>query len=145
MARAVAGVLVLLLLFAVAPFLALRAGFPVAGVLGVFVLGVLLALLWLVTTEKRKARRAGYPTLGAYLAATPRTDAEKRAAADLALKGVVICFLGLLFPPLILFGLIPLYFGARKVIHAALGLGLAEDIDDPGDPGDHGEVVQPRA
>lgn len=50
----------------------------------------------------RKARRAGYASLRAYLPATPKTDAEKRAAADHALKGVVICFLGLLFPPLIL-------------------------------------------
>ena len=70
--------------------------------------------------------------LRAYLAATPTTDAEKRAAADLALKGVVICFLGLLFPPLILVGLVPLYFGARKVIHVSMGLGLVDDIDLPG-------------
>ena len=104
----------------------------VVGLLAVLVLGVLLALVALVMGEVRKARRAGYASLSAYLAATPKTDAEKRAAADLALKGVVICFLGLLFPPLILVGLVPLYFGARKVIHVSMGLGLVDDIDLPG-------------
>ena len=53
----------------------------------VLVLGVLLALVALVMRENRKARRAGYASFWAYLAATPKTDAEKRAAAELALKG----------------------------------------------------------
>ena len=129
MGLAVAGVLVLLPFVAL---LAVRAGLPVAAVLGVLMLGALSLLVGLLRRERQKARRAGYPTLGAYLAATPKTDAEKRAAADLALKGVVICLLGLLFPPLMLFGLIPLYFGARKVIHVTMGLGLVDDIDQPG-------------
>jgi uncharacterized membrane protein YhaH (DUF805 family) len=117
------------------PVLAVRAGantLVVVGLLAVLVLGVLLALVTLVMRESRKARRAGYASFWAYLAATPKTDAEKRAAADLALKGVVVCFLGLLFPPLILVGLVPLYFGARKVIHVSMGLGLVDDIDLPG-------------
>ena len=129
MGLAVAGVLVLL---PFAALLAVRAGLPVAAVLGVLMLGALSLLVGLLRTERKKARRAGYPTLGAYLTATPKTDAEKRAAADLALKGFVICLLGLLFPPLMLFGLIPLYFGARKVIHVTMGLGLVDDIDQPG-------------
>ena len=135
MVRAVIGLLAVLLLLATIPFVAVRAGantLVVVGLLAVLVLGVLLALVALVVTEDRKARQAGYASFWAYLAATPRTDAEKRAAADLALKGVVICFLGLVFPPLILVGLVPLYFGARKVIHVSMGLGLVDDIDLPG-------------
>ena len=135
MVRVVVGVLAVLVLLITMPAVAVRAGAPtlvVVGLLAVLVLGVLLALVALVMTENRKARRAGYASFSAYLAATPKTDAEKRAAADLALKGVVLCFLGLLFPPLILVGLVPLYFGARKVIHVSMGLGLVDDIDLPG-------------
>ena len=134
MARVVVGLLAVLVLL-IMMLVAVRAGantLVVVGLLAVLVLGVLLALVTLVMRESRKARRAGYASFWAYLAATPKTDAEKRAAADLALKGVVICFLGLLFPPLILVGLVPLYFGARKVIHVSMGLGLVDDIDLPG-------------
>ena len=134
MARVVVGLLAVLMLV-IATFVAVRAGankLVVVGLLAVIVLGVLAALVALVISENRKARRAGYASFWAYLAATPVTDAQKRAAADLALKGFVICLLGLLFPPLILVGLVPLYFGARKVIHVSMGLGLVDDIDLPG-------------
>lgn len=87
--------------------------------------GAVLLLLGLL----RKAREAGYPSLTVYLRAAPQTDREKRDAADLALKGVVLCLLGLLFPPLLLFGLIPFFYGARKVLYASMGLGLADDPD----------------
>lgn len=80
---------------------------------------------------QRKARNAGYSSLGAYLLATPRSDVEKRDAVDLAVGGFVICLLGLLFPPLLLLGAFPLYFGARKIAHASMGLGLFEDADPP--------------
>ena len=135
MVRVVVGLLAVLVLLIAMPVVAVRAGantLVVGGLLAVLVLGVLLALAALVARENRKARQAGYASLWAYLAATPKTDAEKRAAADLALKGVVICFLGLFFPPLILVGLVPLYYGARKVIHVSMGLGLVDDIDLPG-------------
>ena len=133
MARVAVGLLAVVVLL-ITVLVAVRAGantLVVAGLLAVLGLGVLSALVALVTGEVRKARRAGYASLGAYLAATPRTDAEKRAAADLALKGIVICLLGLLFPPLIVVGLVPLYFGMRKVIHVSMGLGLVDDIDLP--------------
>ena len=133
MARLLGGLLAVFVLL-ITMLIAVRAGANtrvVAGLLALLVLGVLLALVALERGEVRKARRAGYAGLSAYLAATPKTDAEKRAAADLALKGVVICFLGLIFPPLILIGLVPLYFGARKVIHVSMGLGLVDDIDLP--------------
>ncbi len=78
---------------------------------------------------RRQARRAGYASLGAYLRATPRSDEEKRDAVDLALKGLVVCLLGLLFPPLLLIGIFPHFYGARKLANASMGLGLVDDAD----------------
>jgi hypothetical protein len=76
---------------------------------------------------RRKEARQGFPSLSAYLRAAPQTDQEKQAAVDLALKGVVICLLGLIVPPLILVGLFPLFYGVRKIIYASMGLGLLDD------------------
>ncbi len=78
---------------------------------------------------RRQARRAGYASLGAYLRATPRSDEEKRDAVDLALKGLVVCLLGLLFPPFLLIGIFPLFYGVRKLANASMGLGLVGDAD----------------
>ena len=77
------------------------------------------------------ARRAGYDSVGAYLRAVPQSDTEKRDAVDLALKGFVVCLLGLLFPPLLIIGLFPLFHGARKIAYASMGLGLIDDADPP--------------
>ncbi len=86
-----------------------------------------------VRRQERRARRAGYPSLGAYLRATPRSDEEKRDAVDLGLKGLVVCLLGLLFPPLLLIGIFPLFYGARKLANASMGLGLVNDADEDAD------------
>lgn len=87
--------------------------------------------IWLIVSllrgQKRLAREGGYPSLSAYLKAAPQTDQEKQAAVDLALKGVVICLLGLMVPPLLLVGLFPLFYGVRKIIYASMGLGLLDD------------------
>ncbi len=80
----------------------------------------------------REAQRLGYPSLSSYLRAAPRTDEEKRDAVSLALKGLVLCMLGLFFPPFLLLGLLPLFYGARKVAWASLGLGLVDDADQTG-------------
>jgi hypothetical protein len=40
--------------------------------------------------------------------------------------------LGLLFSPLVLVGLLPLLYGARKVLYASMGLGLVDDAEQPG-------------
>ena len=40
--------------------------------------------------------------------------------------------LGLLFPPLVLVGLMPLFYGGRKLVYASMGLGLVDDGDQPG-------------
>ena len=77
MARVLVGLLAVLVLL-ITMLIAVRAGADtrvVVGLLAVLVLGVLLALVALVMREVRKARRAGYPSFWAYLAATPKTSA----------------------------------------------------------------------
>jgi hypothetical protein len=98
-----------------------------AAVVGATILGIVV----LIRAFAGKAKRFGYPSTRAYLRAVPRSDAEKQDAVDLALKGLVLCVLGLLFPPLILLGLVPLFFGARKIVWASMGLGLVDDADQP--------------
>lgn len=99
------------------------------GLLFLILIGPAIALVLIFRSLLRHARQAGYPSLAAYLRAAPQTDEDKRVAADLALQGLVVCLLGLLFPPLLLFGLVPFFYGTRKVIYASMGLGLS---DDPG-------------
>src|SRR5690606_27096616 len=69
------------------------------GPLGVPELIILAPLLLLPTLfivgAIRRAKRLGYPSIGAYLRAAPRTDEEKRDAADMAMKGLVLALLGL--------------------------------------------------
>jgi hypothetical protein len=95
--------------------------------------GGVVVLVLLLRSQQRKARHAGYPSLGAYLRAAPRSDDERRDAADLALKGAVICLLGFIFPPVLLIGLFPLFYGVRKLMYAQMGLGLVDDPQAPGD------------
>ncbi len=77
--------------------------------------------------SKRRAARLGYPSVKAYLLAVPQSDDQRRDAADLALKGLAICILGLIFAPLVFVGLVPLFYGGRKIAHALMGLGFAEE------------------
>jgi cadmium resistance protein CadD (predicted permease) len=100
----------------------------ILGVLGV----VPVAIGLFAVLGRRRANRFGYPSTSVYLRAAPQSDAEKRDAADLALKGLVFCLLGLLFPPFVLVGLIPLFYGGRKLLYASMGLGLVDDADQPG-------------
>lgn len=90
------------------------------------------AAVWMFFMLARRADRFGYASTRAYLAAAPQSDAERRDAADLALKGLVFVVLGLLFAPLVLVGLVPLFYGGRKLAYAALGLGLVDDPDHTG-------------
>ena len=75
---------------------------------GVVVLPLALCLV-AVWRLKLRSGRMGYASLGAYLAAAPRTDAEKRDAVNLALQGLVLCFLGVIFAVLVTVALV-LYF-----------------------------------
>ena len=109
------------------------------GVPEFFILGILallaivpVAIVLFAVLVSRRAKRFGYSTTAAYLRAAPRSDAERRDAADLLLRGVVFCVLGLLFPPFILIGLVPLFYGGRKLMYASMGLGLVDDPDHSG-------------
>jgi hypothetical protein len=88
-------------------------------------------LPWAVLRMRRHARARGYTSLRAYLRAAPVSDDQRRDAAKLTMAGVVCCFLGVLFAPLVLVGVVPLYYGGRKLIDASLGLGLIDDADEP--------------
>jgi len=92
---------------------------------------VIVGLVMVLRTLSRRAREFGYPSRAAYLRAAPRTDAEKRDAVDLTLRGIALCVLGGLFAPFVLVGLIPLFYGGRKVVYASMGLGLVDDPDQP--------------
>lgn len=106
----------------------------ILGGVAILMLGTLVLLVVLLRGQQRQARKAGYPSLAAYLRAAPRTDEEKRAAADLALKGMAICLLGLVFAPLVIVGLFPFFYGVRKVVYASMGLGLMDDGRQPQPP-----------
>ena len=88
--------------------------------LGIFlVIGVLLALAIRYFRGRRHI-----------LKKVPVTDREKCEAVEMTLRGVMFCVLGLLFPPLVLLGLVPLYYGLRKLGLAFMGVGLLEDPRD---------------
>ena len=108
------------------------------GIPELLILGTLFAMVsplflvpFVVFRLRRRAKRLGYASVGAYLRAAPGTDAEKRDAADLALTGLTLSLLGLIVAPLVLIGLVPLFYGGRKLAYASLGLGLVDDADQP--------------
>jgi hypothetical protein len=86
-------------------------------------------LLWRI---RRRARRFGYASAMEYLRATPKSDEERRDAADLAVIGLVVCMFGIFWAPFVLAGLFPFFYGARKFAYATLGLGLVDDGEEPG-------------
>ena len=88
-------------------------------------------ITYVVLLLRGRAKRLTYPSTGAYLRAVPRSDAEKQDAADLVLRGLVFCVLGLLFPPFVLIGLVPLFYGGRKLLFTSMGLGLVDDPEPP--------------
>jgi uncharacterized membrane protein len=83
-----------------------------------------------VLVSRRRISQLGYSSRLEYLRAVPRSDAERKDAADLAVQGLVICLLGLVFAPIVFVGLVPLFYGARKLTYALLGLGLLNDEDE---------------
>lgn len=106
-------------------------GIPELLILSVLLIPVAVAFMFLAGV-RRRAKRLGYSSVRAYLRAVPRTDEERRDAGDLALRGLVLCAFGLFFAPIMLAGVIPLYFGGRKVVYALMGLGLVDDRERPG-------------
>ena len=106
----------------------MRFGLPEIFVLLIILLP-LVGGLWLWRSLGKRARRFGYSSTSKYLRMAPRSDAERRDAADLALRGMVWCGLGLVFAPCVLIGLVPLFYGSRKLTYASLGLGLVDDAE----------------
>ena len=92
--------------------------------------GLLALLLITHVYWRRRARRAGYRSVRAYLRAAPRTDEEKRHAVELAVRGLGWCLLGILFPPLVLVGVVPFVYGTRKLFLAWLGVGIDDELDE---------------
>ena len=92
---------------------------------------VAAAVIWVARAIlRRRGRSVGYDELSVYLRSVPDTEEQKLDALDLALKGAVLIVLGVIFPPLIIVGLVPLYFGLRKVTMTLMGLGLPDGLSD---------------
>jgi hypothetical protein len=106
--------------------------FVVGGSVFLLLAGWVAVFLVPVVIWRRSVRRRGYPGLMAYLRELPQTEEEKMDAVELTLKGVVICALGLLIPPLVLVGLVPLYYGARKLASVTLRIKAAGDTGQYG-------------
>jgi hypothetical protein len=96
-----------------------------SGILFVVILLSLVIYAALVVRRhlRRRANQFGYEGILAYLRAVPRDEAEKRDAVDLAMIGVVLCLLGFAFFLLLLIGIFPLYYGVRKLLLIAMGIG----------------------
>jgi hypothetical protein len=75
------------------------------------------------------ARRFGYASMSSYLHAVPVSDMERGDAVDLLLKGAACCSLGILYRPFFLVGLLPLFFGTRKLLLALMGIDLTDEPD----------------
>ena len=90
----------------------------------IFLLFFPLVILFFIRLRLRKrAAQFGYPGVMSYLRAIPRDDAEKQAAVDLVMKGIVLCVLGIVFPLLVLIGTFPMYYGVWKLLLIGFGIG----------------------
>jgi hypothetical protein len=88
---------------------------------------VILLVVWVGRTIlARKARGFDFETVRSYLSAVPQTEAQMLDATDLALKGLVMTVLGILFAPLMFVGLLPLYYGFRKLILVQMNVALTD-------------------
>jgi hypothetical protein len=92
-----------------------------------FILVVFGIILVSFRIWQKRARERGYPGLLAYLKDLPQTDEAKLDAVELTMKGLIICILGLLFPPLVLIGAVPLYYGGRKIAATILGIDTVDE------------------
>ena len=96
-----------------------------------FAVPIVLIVLFFGFIARRRARKFGFSSTREYLRTAPRSDEERRDAVDLALKGLVLTMLGVVIQPLVFVGLIPLFYGGRKLMYASLGLGLVDDGEQP--------------
>lgn len=99
-------------------------------VLPIALLLLIVVLLFIEHIHRRRqARQMGYRNWSEYMRSVPKNDAEKKAAVEMAARGVVYCVLGALFPPLVIVGLFPLYRGLRKL--GLLAAGVAPTTGNP--------------
>jgi hypothetical protein len=93
---------------------------------------LVVLLVWsliAVFRTRRRALQAGYKRVSEYMLAAPRNDREKREAVNMAFRGLALCLVGIVFAPLLLLGVFPLYYGGRKIALALLGTDLLVDDD----------------
>jgi Ca2+/Na+ antiporter len=106
--------------------------FSVGAIFGSVMLILVLLLVWsliaLARTHQR-AREAGFKRISDYMLAVPRNDREKREAVNMAFRGLALCLVGIVFTPLLLLGVPPLYYGGRKITLTLLGMDLFADDD----------------
>lgn len=95
----------------------------------VFIIAALVFVARLLSRYRGYAVAHGYRSFGDYLRAAPTSEDETREAVDMTMYGVAFCVLGFAFPPLIIMGAFPLFFGGRKVMYGVLGLGLDNGLD----------------
>ena len=131
-AALVTPILALVALFVMTRLGMLSVGVPELLLLGIVLISPIVALVVLFNLiTGGRAQRFGYASRMAYLRGVPRSDDERRDAADLTMKGLALCMFGLLFPPAVLVGIMPLFYGGRKLVYASMGLGLVDDGDHP--------------
>ena len=107
----------------------LTAFIPLFAVTLIVVIPAMIGIAWWINKSRKKASGFGYSSWGEYLRAAPKTDPEKQDAVDLAFLGLALCILGIAIPPLLLIGIFPFFFGARKMAYSFMGLGLVDDAD----------------
>jgi len=93
---------------------------------------LVVVLVWsliAVSRTRQRARQAGFKRVSDYMLAVPRNDQEKREAVNMAFRGLALCLVGIVFAPLLLLGVFPLYYGGRKITLALLGMDLLADDD----------------
>jgi len=101
----------------------------IGGFILVLLMGVLAWSLIALGRTRARARNAGFERISDYMRAAPRNDRERREAVNMAFRGLALCLVGIVFTPLLLLGLPPLYYGGRKITMALLGMDLLADDD----------------
>jgi len=102
----------------------------VGALFGSVMLLLVVLLVWsliAVSRTRRRARQAGFKRISDYMLAAPRNDREKQEAVNMAFRGLALCLVGIVFAPLLLLGVVPLYYGGRKITLALLGMDLLAD------------------
>jgi len=85
------------------------------------VAGVVIACRIVLRRLRARSIRFGFSGVLQYLRAIPKGEAQRADAIELAVRGGAICLLAAVFPLLVLVGVLPLYYGARKLLYMHFG------------------------